>query len=222
MIAAYVVTAVVLGGYARALVFAAPARRERAARLGRRGRDRRHWVTSTPPPCDARRCVPTAAAAEVVRLRRARRGRPRLPRHHRGRHRREPRLLLGAQGRAGRGPEGGGGHHPPRGPGGGGLGEVGRAAPPTSSSTSPTARRTVHVVSKGVPPQLFRDRIGVVVEGTMTTGGPLREPPAHGLARQPVPHPRGQERGHQDPHALDPRAGRADAPQPRTAASPRP
>ncbi len=30
---------------------------------------------------------------------------------------------------------------------------------------------TVHVVSKGVPPQLFRDRIGVVVEGTMTKAG---------------------------------------------------
>ena len=30
---------------------------------------------------------------------------------------------------------------------------------------------TVHVVSKGVPPQLFRDRIGVVVEGTMTSAG---------------------------------------------------
>jgi cytochrome c-type biogenesis protein CcmE len=30
---------------------------------------------------------------------------------------------------------------------------------------------TVHVVSKGVPPQLFRDRIGVVVEGTMTRAG---------------------------------------------------
>jgi cytochrome c-type biogenesis protein CcmE len=30
---------------------------------------------------------------------------------------------------------------------------------------------TVHVVSKGVPPQLFRDRIGVVVEGTMTEAG---------------------------------------------------
>ena len=29
----------------------------------------------------------------------------------------------------------------------------------------------VHVVSRGVPPQLFRDRIGVVVEGTMTSGG---------------------------------------------------
>jgi cytochrome c-type biogenesis protein CcmE len=29
----------------------------------------------------------------------------------------------------------------------------------------------VHVVSKGVPPQLFRDRIGVVVEGTMTAAG---------------------------------------------------
>jgi cytochrome c-type biogenesis protein CcmE len=29
----------------------------------------------------------------------------------------------------------------------------------------------VHVVSQGVPPQLFRDRIGVVVEGTMTTAG---------------------------------------------------
>jgi cytochrome c-type biogenesis protein CcmE len=30
---------------------------------------------------------------------------------------------------------------------------------------------TVHVVSRGVPPQLFRDRIGVVVEGTMTKAG---------------------------------------------------
>jgi len=29
----------------------------------------------------------------------------------------------------------------------------------------------VHVVSRGVPPQLFRDRIGVVVEGTMTRDG---------------------------------------------------
>jgi cytochrome c-type biogenesis protein CcmE len=27
------------------------------------------------------------------------------------------------------------------------------------------------VVSRGVPPQLFRDRIGVVVEGTMTKDG---------------------------------------------------
>ncbi len=30
---------------------------------------------------------------------------------------------------------------------------------------------TVHVISRGVPPQLFRDRIGVVVEGTMTKEG---------------------------------------------------
>src|SRR5437016_8609048 len=30
---------------------------------------------------------------------------------------------------------------------------------------------TVHVVSRGVTPQLFRDRIGVVVEGTMTDRG---------------------------------------------------
>lgn len=29
----------------------------------------------------------------------------------------------------------------------------------------------VHVRSSGVPPQMFRERIGVVVEGTMTTGG---------------------------------------------------
>jgi cytochrome c-type biogenesis protein CcmE len=29
----------------------------------------------------------------------------------------------------------------------------------------------VHVKSSGVPPQLFRERIGVVVEGTMTRGG---------------------------------------------------
>jgi len=29
----------------------------------------------------------------------------------------------------------------------------------------------VHVVSRGIPPQLFRDRIGVVVEGTMTPAG---------------------------------------------------
>jgi cytochrome c-type biogenesis protein CcmE len=32
---------------------------------------------------------------------------------------------------------------------------------------------SVHVVSRGVPPQLFRDRIGVVVEGTMTREGSL-------------------------------------------------
>jgi len=30
---------------------------------------------------------------------------------------------------------------------------------------------TVHVVSRGVPPQLFRDRIGVVVEGTLAKDG---------------------------------------------------
>jgi cytochrome c-type biogenesis protein CcmE len=30
---------------------------------------------------------------------------------------------------------------------------------------------TIHVISRGVPPQLFRDRIGVVVEGTMTSAG---------------------------------------------------
>jgi len=30
---------------------------------------------------------------------------------------------------------------------------------------------TVHVVSRGVPPQLFRDRIGVVVEGSLTADG---------------------------------------------------
>ena len=30
---------------------------------------------------------------------------------------------------------------------------------------------TVHVKASGVPPQLFRERIGVVVEGTMTRGG---------------------------------------------------
>jgi cytochrome c-type biogenesis protein CcmE len=29
----------------------------------------------------------------------------------------------------------------------------------------------VHVVSRGVPPQLFRDRVGVVVEGTMAKDG---------------------------------------------------
>ncbi len=29
----------------------------------------------------------------------------------------------------------------------------------------------VHVKSSGVPPQMFRDNIGVVVEGTMTRGG---------------------------------------------------
>ena len=62
---------------------------------------------------------------------------------------------------------------------------------------------TVHVVSRGVPPQLFRDRIGVVVEGTMTKGGPLREPAPHGVPRQQVPCARGQGRRHQDSDALD-------------------
>lgn len=33
------------------------------------------------------------------------------------------------------------------------------------------AAAVVHVKSSGVPPQMFRDNIGVVVEGTMTRGG---------------------------------------------------
>jgi len=33
------------------------------------------------------------------------------------------------------------------------------------------AGRIVHVKSSGVPPQMFRENIGVVVEGTMTRGG---------------------------------------------------
>jgi cytochrome c-type biogenesis protein CcmE len=33
------------------------------------------------------------------------------------------------------------------------------------------ATRAVHVVSTGVPPQMFRENIGVVVEGTMTRSG---------------------------------------------------
>ena len=33
------------------------------------------------------------------------------------------------------------------------------------------AAAIVHVKSSGVPPQMFRDNIGVVVEGTMTRGG---------------------------------------------------
>jgi cytochrome c-type biogenesis protein CcmE len=32
-------------------------------------------------------------------------------------------------------------------------------------------KATVHVKSNGVPPQMFREGIGVVVEGTMTRGG---------------------------------------------------
>ena len=32
-------------------------------------------------------------------------------------------------------------------------------------------KTTVHVHSKGVPPQMFREGIGVVVEGTMTPSG---------------------------------------------------
>jgi len=33
------------------------------------------------------------------------------------------------------------------------------------------AGKVVHVKSSGVPPQMFRENIGVVVEGTMTRGG---------------------------------------------------
>lgn len=33
------------------------------------------------------------------------------------------------------------------------------------------AAKTVHVKSSGVPPQMFRENIGVVVEGTMVKGG---------------------------------------------------
>ncbi len=36
------------------------------------------------------------------------------------------------------------------------------------------AARVVHVTSTGVPPQMFRENIGVVVEGTMTRSGTFR------------------------------------------------
>lgn len=36
------------------------------------------------------------------------------------------------------------------------------------------AKQRVHVVSNGVPPQMFREGIGVVVEGTMTDAGVFR------------------------------------------------
>ena len=36
------------------------------------------------------------------------------------------------------------------------------------------AGRVVHVKSNGVPPQMFRENIGVVVEGTMVKGGYFR------------------------------------------------
>ena len=35
-------------------------------------------------------------------------------------------------------------------------------------------KQRVHVASSGVPPQMFREGIGVVVEGTMTSGGVFR------------------------------------------------
>ncbi len=52
------------------------------------------------------------------------------------------------------------------------VGSIKRGAGPSDLEfdvTDGTAQ--VHVVSRGVPPQLFRDRIGVVVEGTMTSAG---------------------------------------------------
>ena len=50
------------------------------------------------------------------------------------------------------------------------------------------ATRVVHVTSKGVPPQMFRENIGVVVEGTMTRSGAFessRLMVSHGNEYQP-------------------------------------
>ena len=52
------------------------------------------------------------------------------------------------------------------------VGSVKRGAGPSDLEFDVTdGKALVHVKSLGVPPQLFRDRIGVVVEGTMTKDG---------------------------------------------------
>ena len=73
----------------------------------------------------------------------------------------------------------------------------------------------IHVKSHGVPPQLFREGIGVVVEGTMTRAGVLRRRPPAGLAQQRVPgahRPRPRRRRAADPLDVGPRARRGKEP----------
>ena len=109
----------------------------------------------------------------------------RLPGHHGGRHRREPRLLLGARPSCTR-------------PGDKAVGasiRLGGLVAEGSVVRRPGSRRSVefdvidrpggrvHVKCTGVPPQMFREQIGVVVEGTMTPRRLLRGAPADGLAR---------------------------------------
>jgi cytochrome c-type biogenesis protein CcmE len=56
----------------------------------------------------------------------------------------------------------------------GGLVAPGSIVPGTGSGLEfdvTDGKERVHVKSNGVPPQMFRDRIGVVVEGTMTAAG---------------------------------------------------
>ena len=78
------------------------------------------------------------------------------------------------------------------------------AACPDSSSTSTTPRGIVHVKSTGVPPQMFRENIGVVVEGTMTRGGYFQ------CNRLMVSH-NNEYRAPEGGHRSTRRAGEADA-----------
>ncbi len=131
-------------------------------------------------------------------------GRGRAARHHRRRHRQEPRLLLGAD-RAARGRrQGHRRHHPPRRPGE--EGHAGAAA----GRLDPRVRRHR-------PPRRLRARgdaqraAADVPRGHRRGGGghddprrPLREPPAHGVAQQRVPRARTTRHGRrQGPDAHD-------------------
>ena len=56
-----------------------------------------------------------------------------------------------------------------------------------------------NVDAEGMPPAMFREEIGVVVEGTLLRSKPLRLRPSHGQTRQRVPGTGRPERQHQGP-----------------------
>jgi cytochrome c-type biogenesis protein CcmE len=62
------------------------------------------------------------------------------------------------------------------------------------------AQAVVHVKSSGIPPQMFRDDIGVVVEGTMTRGGTFE---SHRLMVSHNNQYRAPKPGHPPSHSMD-------------------
>ena len=157
--AAYSVTALVLAIYGASVI----------ARLAQRDHPRGTMTEHVTTNHCQRRHAPQDAALHDRRVRRRRIAAFLVIAVRR--HQQEPRLLLDADRSARRRRQGVRRHDPPRRHGRAAFDQETATASPALEFDVKDATGIVHVKSTGVPPQMFRENIGVVVEGTMTRGG---------------------------------------------------